>query len=185
MVGVAIRLNADYLEEAKLLLKSGTDVLLLDTARANSKRVQEAVKNIKSKFPKAPLVVGNIDTPEAALMLIKAGAGCLKVGLGPGSACKTREATGVGVPQLTAVASCAAVAKKYGLSLIADGGIRGGAYLSKALVAGANLVMIGSLFAGTDESPGEIFQDDGRRWKMYRGSASAEHQFDRMEFGSL
>ena len=185
MVGAAIQLNADYLAETEQLLKAGTDVILLVIARANAKRVKEAVQKIKSRFPKAPLVVGNIDTPEAALMLIKAGAGCLKVGLGPGSACKTREATGVGVPQLTAVASCAAVAKKYGLSLIADGGIRGGAYLSKALVAGANLVMIGSLFAGTDESPGEIFQDDGRRWKMYRGSASAEHQFDRMEFGSL
>lgn len=185
MVGAAIRLNADYLAETEQLLKAGTDVILLDTARANSKRVRDAVKTIKSKFQSAPLVVGNIDTPEAALMLIKAGADCLKVGIGPGSACKTREATGVGVPQLTAVAACAAVARKYGLSLIADGGVRSGADFAKALVAGADAVMIGSLFAGTDESPGEIFQDEGRRWKMYRGSASVEHQFDRMNSGSL
>ncbi|MBI3046359.1 MAG: IMP dehydrogenase [Candidatus Harrisonbacteria bacterium] len=185
MVGAAVQLNADYLAEAEQLLKAGTDVILLDVARANAKRVKEAVQKIKSRFPKAPLVVGNIDTPEAALMLIQAGADCLKVGVGPGSACKTRETTGVGLPQLMAVVSCAAVAKKYGVSLIADGGIRSGANLAKAFVAGADAVMIGSLFAGTDESPGEIFQDEGRRWKMYRGSASAEHQFDRMESGSL
>lgn len=185
MVGAAVRLNADYLEEARLLLKAGTDVILLDTARANSKRVQGAVKNIKNKFPKAPLVVGNIDTSEAALMLIKAGADCLKVGIGPGSACKTREATGVGIPQITAVASCAAVAKKYDVPIIADGGIKGGNDLSKVLVAGANAVMVGSLFAGTDESPGEVFMDGGQRYKIYRGSASAEHQFDRLKSGSL
>ncbi len=185
MVGVAIRLNSDYLKEVSELLGTGADVILLDTARANSKRVKEAVQKIKSRFPKLPLVVGNIDTPEAALMLIKAGADCLKIGIGPGSACKTRETTGVGIPQLTAIATCAAVVKKCGVPLIADGGIRGGADLSKALVAGANLVMVGSLFSGTDESPGDIFQDEGRRWKMYRGSASVEHQFDRMKSGSL
>lgn len=185
MVGVAIRLNADYADEVAQLTKAGADVILLDTARANSKRVRDATKAIKNRFPHVPLVVGNIDTPEAALMLIKAGADCLKVGIGPGSACKTREATGVGIPQLTAVASCAAVARQYHIPIIADGGIRGGNDVSKALCAGANAVMVGSLFAGTDESPGEVFHDEGRRWKMYRGSASAEHQFDRTKSGSL
>jgi len=184
MVGAGIRFSGDYLAEVAQLVKAGADVILLDTARANSHRVCDATKAIKKRFPKVPLVVGNIDTPEAALMLIKAGADCLKVGIGPGSACKTREATGVGIPQVTAVASCAAVARKYGVPIIADGGIRGGNDLSKSLVAGANAVMIGSLFAGTDESPGEMFHDEGRRWKMYRGSASAEHQFDRMKSGS-
>src|SRR3989344_4367841 len=111
LVGAAIRLNADYLEEMVQLVSGGAAAILLDSARANSRRVRDAVRNIKNKFPAVPLVVGNIDTPEAALMLIKAGADCLKVGIGPGSACKTREATGVGIPQLTAIASCAAVAK--------------------------------------------------------------------------
>lgn len=185
MVGVAIRLNADYLKETAVLIAAGTDVILLDTARANSQRVRESAEKIKRKFPRVPLVVGNIDTPEAALLLIKAGVDCLKVGIGPGSACKTREAAGVGIPQITAVAACAAVAKKYAVPIIADGGIKGGSDLSKALVAGADTVMIGSLFAGTDESPGEVFIDGGQRYKMYRGSASAEHQFERRQAGSL
>ncbi len=186
LVGVAIRLNSDYLKEIEGLLGAEVDVILLDTARANSKRVQEAVRKIKSQFPDIPLVVGNIDTSEAAEMLIKAGADCLKVGIGPGSACKTREATGVGIPQITAVASCAAVARKYGVPIIADGGIKGGADLSKALVAGANSVMIGSLFAGTAESPGDLIDGEGKLlYKLYRGSASKEHQIDRVSSGSL
>jgi len=185
LVGAALRLNAEYLREAELLLAAGTDVLLLDTARANSKRVRDAVKAIKFRFPEAQLVVGNIDTPEAAAMLIAAGADGLKVGIGPGSACKTRDATGVGIPQVTAIVSCAAIARMHSVPIIADGGIKCGADLSKALVAGAQSVMVGSLFAGTDESPGEVFRDANQQWKMYRGSASAEHQFDRIESGSL
>jgi len=184
-VGVTIRLNADYIHEAEELIASGADVLLLDTARANSKLALDATVEIKKKFPKIALVVGNIDTPEAAMMLIKAGADCLKVGIGPGSVCKTREVAGVGIPQLSAIACCAAIAKKKNIPLIADGGIKNGADLSKALVAGANAVMIGGLFAGTDESPGEFFRDANQQWKIYRGSASLEHQFDRIEFGSL
>ena len=185
LVGAALRLNAEYLQEAELLLAAGSDVLLLDTARANSKRVRDAVKAIKFRFPEAQLVVGNIDTPEAAAMLIAAGADGLKVGIGPGSACKTRDATGVGIPQVTAIVSCAAIARMHSVPIIADGGIKCGADLSKALVAGAQSVMVGSLFAGTDESPGEVFRDANQQWKMYRGSASAEHQFDRIESGSL
>ncbi len=185
MVGAAIRLNDDYLDETRSLLEAGADVILLDTARANSKIVCDAVIKIKEEFPDCPLVVGNIDTAEAAYMLIQAGADCLKIGIGPGSACKTRVATGVGSPQLYAVARCAAVAKEYNIPIIADGGIRSGGDLSKAIVAGANLVMMGSLLSGTDESPGDIFLDAGKRYKMYRGSASAEHQYDRMKTGSL
>ncbi len=185
LVGATIRLNSDYLQEARTLWAAGADVILLDTARANSRRVRDAVVAIKKKLPKVPLVVGNIDTPEAAWMLIKAGADCLKVGIGPGSACKTREATGVGIPQLTAIASCAAVARKFNVPVIADGGIRCGADLAKALVAGANVVMLGSMLAGTDESPGKRTYDGGKAFKIYRGSASAAHQFDRIDKGSL
>lgn len=184
-VGVAIRLNGDYLKEVSEFLRAGADVILLDTARGNSKRVREAVKNIKKKFYYVKLVVGNIDTPEAALMLIQAGADCLKVGIGPGSACITREATGVGIPQITAVASCAAVARKFGVPIISDGGIRSGADLSKALVAGANLVMLGGLLVGTDESPGKIVDKKGKKFKVFRGSASEAFQLDRIKEGSL
>ncbi len=141
-VGVTLRLNADYLHEAETLLQAGADVLLLDTARANSKLAQDAVITLKKKFPDTPLSVGNIDTPEAALMLIKAGADCLKIGIGPGSVCKTREVAGVGIPQVTAIASCAAISKKKNIPLIADGGIKNGSDLSKAIVVGANAVMI-------------------------------------------
>lgn len=185
MVGAAIRLNADYLREVEELLKVGTDVILLDTARGNSKRVRDAVKAIKKKFLFTPLVVGNIDTPEAAFMLIKAGADCLKVGIGPGSACMTREATGVGIPQITAVASCVAVARKFDVPIISDGGIRSGADLSKALVAGANLVMLGGLLAGTDEAPGKVIKKKEKKWKVFRGSASEAFQLDRIKEGSL
>lgn len=185
MVGVSIRLNGDYLKETEELLRAGADVILLDTARGNSRRVRDAVKEIKKAFPSVQLVVGNIDTPEAAYMLIKAGADCLKVGIGPGSACKTREATGVGIPQITAVASCAAVAREFGIPIISDGGIRSGADLSKAIVAGANLVMLGGMLAGVDESPGNIKTEKGQKFKVFRGSASKEHQLDRIKEGSL
>ncbi len=184
-VGVTLRLYSHYIHEAEILLKAGADILLLDTARANSELAQNAVSEIKYHFPKTPLIAGNIDTPEAAIMLIKAGVDCLKVGIGPGSACKTRDVAGVGIPQLTAITSCAAITKKKNISLVADGGIRNGADLSKALAAGADAAMIGGLFAGTDESPGELFRDANQQWKIYRGSASLEHQLDRIESGSL
>jgi IMP dehydrogenase len=185
VVGAALRLNTDYMEEAQELLKAGTDVLLLDTARAGSTRVGEATKKIKEEFPESVLVVGNIDTPEEAEYLAQAGADCLKVGIGPGTACKTREETGVGIPQLYAIATCAAVAKKYDVGIIADGGIKNGGTFAKALVAGANAVMIGGLFAGTDEAPGFTFRKGNQLWKTFRGSASLEHQLDRLKTGSL
>jgi len=184
-VGVALRLNSDFLDEAKQLVAAGADVLLLDTARAGSTRVGEAVKKIKKLFPKTTLVVGNIDTPEEVEFLAKAGADSVKVGIGPGAACKTQEETGVGLPQIYAVASCAAAAKKLGMNIIADGGIRNGACLAKALVAGANAVMVGSLLAGTDEAPGILLKKGNQLWKVYRGSASFEHQMDRIKTGSL
>ncbi|MEK9170104.1 MAG: IMP dehydrogenase [Patescibacteria group bacterium] len=185
VVGAALRLNADYMKEAEKLLAAGADVLLLDTARAGSTRVGEAVKNIKVKFKDAILVVGNIDTPEEVEFLAEAGADCVKIGIGPGAACKTQEETGVGLPQLYAIATCVAIAKELGIYAIADGGIRNGACLSKALVAGADAVMIGSLFAGTEESPGITFRKGNQLWKHYRGSASLEHQLDRIKSGSL
>lgn len=184
-VAVAVRLNSDFLKEAEVLLEAGADVLLIDTARANSELARRITAEIKKNFSQSLLIVGNIDTPEAALMLIEAGADCLKVGVGPGSPCKTRQVAGVGIPQLTAIAMCAAVARKYKISIIADGGIRGSDDLAKAIVAGADAVMIGSLLAGTDESPGEMFREGNQQWKMYRGSASLEHQLDRIEFGNL
>lgn len=184
-VGVALRLNSDYMDEARKLVAAEADVLLLDTARAGSIMVGEAVKKIKKAFPKTTLVVGNIDTPEEVEFLAKAGADCLKVGIGPGAACKTQEETGVGLPQIYAVSSCTAMAKKMGVYIIADGGIKNGACLAKALVAGSNAVMIGSLLAGTDEAPGILLKKGNQLWKVYRGSASFEHQLDRMKTGSL
>jgi len=185
VVGVALRLNADYLNEAAELINAGADVLLLDTARAGSTRVGEAIEHLRANFKDAILVVGNIDTPEEVEFLVKAGADCVKIGIGPGAACKTQEETGVGLPQLYAIATCAAMAKKLGIYMIADGGIRNPACLCKALVAGANAVMIGSLFAGTDEAPGDVFWEGNQLWKHFRGSASREHQRDRIESGSL
>jgi len=184
-VGVALRLSNDYVEEAKQLVAVGVDVLLLDTARAGAIMVGEAVKKVKKALPNIPLIVGNIDTPEEVEFLAKAGADCVKVGIGPGAACKTQEETGVGLPQIHAIASCAAVAKKMGIHIIADGGIRNGACLSKALVAGADAVMVGSLLAGTDEAPGVLIKKGNQLWKVYRGSASFEHQLDRIKTGSL
>lgn len=184
VVGATLRLNADYINEALELINAGADIFLLDTARAGSSRVFEAVKKLKTVFD-INLIVGNIDTPEEVEYLAKAGADCVKIGIGPGAACKTQEETGVGLPQLYAIATCVAVAKKLGICAIADGGIRNGACLSKALVAGANAVMIGSLFAGTEEAPGIIFRQGNQLWKHYRGSASLDHQLDRIKSGSL
>ncbi|MCF7835954.1 MAG: IMP dehydrogenase [Candidatus Marinimicrobia bacterium] len=185
MVGATIRLNADYLDEAYSFLEVGADVLLLDTGRANCLRAKNATKEIKNTLPDAQLIVGNVDTPEAAYMLIKSGADGLKIGIGPGSACKTREIAGVGIPQLTAIAMCTAVAREFHVPIIADGGIRSNADVGKAIIAGANTIMIGGLLAGTDESPGETHRDANMLWKVYRGSASLEHQLDRIEEGSL
>ncbi|MBU1091442.1 guanosine monophosphate reductase [Patescibacteria group bacterium] len=184
-VGAAVGLSKNYMLETESLLKAGIDVLLLDTARANCEKVQKATKEIKKVFKKVQLIVGNVDTSEATLMLIEAGADGVKVGIGPGSACKTREVAGVGIPQITAIALCSAIAQKFGTPIIADGGIKFISDIGKAIVAGADTVMIGSLFAGADESPGQLHRDTNELWKIYRGSASLEHQLDRLGNGNL
>jgi IMP dehydrogenase len=149
-------------------------VIVIDTAHAHSKRVIDAATSIKSNFRKANLIVGNVGTAEGAEALIKAGADAIKVGVGPGSICTTRIIAGIGVPQITAIRDATRVAEKYGVSVIADGGIKYSGDIAKALAAGAHSVMIGNLFAGTDEAPGEIVLYQGRTYKVYRGMGSIE-----------
>jgi IMP dehydrogenase len=184
-VGVGLRLSGDHCKEAELLLEAGADVLLLDTARAGSELAVTATRELRKNFPGANLVVGNIDNPNHVALLAEAGADCVKVGIGPGARCKTRLVAGVGTPQLYAIASCAAAAEKLGVRVIGDGGIRGSDDMEKALVAGADAVMLGSLLAGTDESPGELEFERGQLQKKYRGSASKDHQKERIQKGSL
>ncbi|OHB20748.1 MAG: hypothetical protein A2939_00130 [Parcubacteria group bacterium RIFCSPLOWO2_01_FULL_48_18] len=186
LVGATIGAHRNnILSDVDQLVKAGMDVLLIDTARAFADPVEALLKEIRAAFNELPIVVGNIDRPEAALMLIEAGADAVKVGIGPGSACKTREETGVGTPQLTAIAECAAIADEHHIPVVADGGIRVGADVAKALVAGASAVMLGSLLGGSEEAPGEAFYEEGKKWKIYRGSASLEAQLSRMDGGGL
>lgn len=181
-VGATVGISGDFLKEAEALVYAGADIILVDTARGFSTRLEETVKKLKHALGEEfPLVAGNVDTPEGTAMLIEAGADAVKVGIGPGAVCKTREGPGVGTPQLTAIAECAAVCRKLGVALIADGGIRGGADFCKALVAGASAVMMGWMFAGCEETPGEPFYEDGEKWKIYRGSASLEFQLSRQD----
>jgi IMP dehydrogenase len=170
--GAAIGASGDFLERAAELVRMKVDVITIDTAHGHSSRVLQAVRAMKSKFPELDLVVGNIATEEAAKDLIAAGADAIKVGIGPGSICTTRVVSGVGMPQITAILSCAEVSRKANIPLIADGGIKFSGDITKALVAGADCVMIGSLFAGTDESPGETILYQGRTFKSYRGMGS-------------
>jgi IMP dehydrogenase len=172
LCGAAIGVTTDVVERAGALLKAGADVLVLDSAHGHSKNIIECLKNIKSVYPEAQLIVGNIATAEAAKDLIEAGADCIKVGIGPGSICTTRVVAGIGVPQITAICDVAKVATEYGVPIIADGGIKYSGDLPKAIAAGADVIMIGSLFAGCEESPGatEIYQ--GRSYKVYRGMGS-------------
>ncbi|MBI2640672.1 MAG: IMP dehydrogenase [Candidatus Sungbacteria bacterium] len=181
MVGATVGIGKSFSKEAEELVRAGADVILIDTARGFSTRLEDAIKNLRATLGDIPIVAGNIDTPEGALMLIESGADGIKVGIGPGAVCKTREGPGVGTPQITAVAECVAVAQKYGIPVIADGGIRGGAHFCKALAAGASSVMIGWMLAGTDETPGQPFYEDGEKWKIYRGSASLEFQLSRLD----
>ena len=171
-VGAAVGVGADRDERVEALLNAGVDVIAVDTAHGHSRGVIDSVKEIKKKFPDCRVIAGNIATAEAAEDLIKAGADAIKVGIGPGSICTTRIVAGVGVPQLTAISDCARVGKKYGVPVIADGGIKYSGDIVKALAGGANIVMIGSLFAGTDESPGETVLFQGRTYKVYRGMGS-------------
>ncbi|MDP3275989.1 MAG: IMP dehydrogenase [Deltaproteobacteria bacterium] len=171
-VGAAIGVGPDREERTQRLVEAGVDVLVIDTAHGHSKGVLDALRATRTRYPAVPVIAGNIATAEAALALIEAGASAIKVGIGPGSICTTRVVAGVGVPQITAIADCAKVAKQHGVSVIADGGIKYSGDVAKAIAAGADIVMIGSLFAGTDEAPGEIVLYQGRSYKAYRGMGS-------------
>ena len=173
-VGAAIGVGPDQEERVSALLDAGVDVIVIDTAHGHSDRVLAAVAHTKRNFPQIELIAGNVATAEGTRDLIKAGADAVKVGVGPGSICTTRVIAGVGVPQLSAILDCAKVARKADIPLVADGGIKYSGDVTKALAAGADVVMIGSLFAGTDESPGEMVIFQGRSYKIYRGMGSLE-----------
>ncbi len=171
-VGAAIGATGDFLERAQELIARNVDVLAIDTAHGHSSRVMNAVKSIKSKFPEVQLITGNVATYEGAKELISLGVDGVKVGIGPGSICTTRVVSGAGVPQIRAISECARAAREGGVPLIADGGIKYSGDITKAIAAGADCVMIGSLLAGTDESPGETILFQGRTFKSYRGMGS-------------
>ena len=170
--GAAVGVAEDTLERARALVLAGCDVLFVDTAHGHSRGVQEIVRRIRRELPSVQLVAGNVATADGYEALVRAGADAVKVGIGPGSICTTRIVAGVGVPQITAVADCARAAAKAGKPIISDGGIKYSGDLAKALAAGAHTVMIGSLFAGTDEAPGEVILYQGRSYKSYRGMGS-------------
>ena len=171
-VGAAVGATGDYVERASELIRMKADVVVIDTAHGHSMRVLEAIRQMKRRFPDVELVAGNIATEEAARDVIEAGADAVKVGMGPGSICTTRVISGVGMPQITAILNCARVTHEANVPLIADGGIKFSGDITKALAAGADVVMVGSLFAGTDESPGETILYQGRTFKAYRGMGS-------------
>jgi IMP dehydrogenase len=170
--GAAVGIGSDTVDRADGLVAAGVDVLIVDTAHGHSRGVVEMVRRLKKRFPSLELIAGNVATGAATEDLIRAGADAVKVGIGPGSICTTRVVTGVGVPQITAIMDCAAVAAKYDVPIIADGGIKLTGDIAKAIAAGADSVMIGSLFAGLEESPGEKVLYEGRTYKMYRGMGS-------------
>jgi IMP dehydrogenase len=173
-VGAAVGVGSDMEERAEALLKAGADVILIDTSHGHSKNVIDAVRRLKSTFKDIELIAGNVGAAAGAEDLIKAGVDGVKIGIGPGSICTTRIVAGVGVPQLTAIMNCRPVSKKTGVPLIADGGIRFSGDITKAIGAGADCVMIGGLFAGSEESPGELVLYQGRSYKVYRGMGSIE-----------
>jgi len=179
LVGAAIGIRGDYLERAESLVKAGVDILCVDVAHGHLTKTLKAVKNVKNKFPDIPLIAGNIATKEGAKDLVKAGADIIKVGIGPGSVCTTRVVTGVGVPQITAIK----LARQGALNkpIIADGGCRNSGDIVKALAAGANMVMLGFLLAGSSESPGRIFNLNGKLVKNYRGMSSSEAYKDKIK----
>lgn len=172
LVGAAIGVGPDELERAELVINAEVDVVVIDTAHGHSKGVLDAIKVFKKKFPKVELIAGNVATADATEALIKAGADAVKIGIGPGSICTTRVVAGVGIPQISAIMECAEVAAKMDIPLIADGGIKQTGEIAKAIVAGADTIMLGSLFAGTEESPGETILYNGRRHKSIRGMGS-------------
>jgi IMP dehydrogenase len=168
----AVGVGAELAQRASALLEAGCCLLVVDTAHGHSKGVIDAVRLLRQRWPTTPLVAGNVATAEGTVALLEAGADAVKVGIGPGSICTTRVVAGVGVPQLTAVLECAAAAQRYGAPVIADGGIRASGDVVKALAAGAAAVMLGSAFAGADESPGAVFSDERGTWKVVRGMGS-------------
>lgn len=171
-VGAAIGPGPDRRERAQALVAAGVDVIVVDTAHGHSQGVLDAVRDTKREHPEVEVIGGNVATAEATLALIEAGADAVKVGIGPGSICTTRVVAGIGVPQITAVSDCVKVAESRGVPIIADGGVKFSGDLTKAIAAGASCIMIGSLFAGTDESPGELILYQGRSYKQYRGMGS-------------
>jgi len=172
--GAAIGVGSDMLERVQALMRASVDALVIDTSHGHSKNVMDAIRKIKAAFPNCQLVAGNVATESGAKALIDAGADAVKIGIGPGSICTTRIVAGVGVPQLTAIQNCKEISKKTGVPIIADGGIKFSGDIAKALGAGANSVMLGSLLAGTQESPGELVIYQGRSYKAYRGMGSVE-----------
>lgn len=179
-VAAGVGITTDVLDRVTALVEAGVDAIVLDSAHGDSHGVVEALRKIKAVYPELDTVVGNIATAEAAVRLIEAGADSLKVGIGPGSICTTRIIAGVGVPQISAIYDVAKAAEGSGVPVIADGGLRYSGDIVKALAAGGDSVMIGSMFAGTDEAPGEIFEENGRKFKSYRGMGSV----DAMKAGS-
>nr|WP_176720502.1 IMP dehydrogenase [Desulfuribacillus stibiiarsenatis] len=172
LVGAAVGVSKDLEERVEALVKAHVDCIVIDTAHGHSRGVIETVSRIRGMYPDLNIIAGNVATGAATRELIVAGADAIKVGIGPGSICTTRVIAGIGVPQITAVYDCAKVAKEYGVPIIADGGIKYSGDITKAIAAGANVVMMGSLFAGTDESPGETIIYQGRSYKVYRGMGS-------------
>jgi len=172
LVGAAVGVSKDTFERAEALVSHGVDCLVVDTAHGHSQGVLNTVKELRSKYPDLTIIAGNVATGEATRALIEAGASVVKVGIGPGSICTTRVVAGIGVPQITAIYDCASVAREYGVPIIADGGIKYSGDLPKAIGAGATAIMVGSLFAGCEESPGESEIYQGRRFKVYRGMGS-------------
>src|SRR5205809_958916 len=171
-VGAAVGVGADWEERVEALTRAGADLIAVDTAHGHSKNVLDVVSQIRRRYPDLDLAAGNVATTEGTSALIQAGANVVKVGVGPGSICTTRVVSGVGIPQITAIGSCSKAAARYSVPIIADGGIKYSGDITKALAAGAHSVMIGSLFAGTEESPGETILYQGRTYKVYRGMGS-------------
>jgi IMP dehydrogenase len=192
-VGAAIGVSGDYMERAEALVAAGTDVLVIDTAHGHTRSVLDAVVRIRELHSNVQLIVGNVSTVEGTLALIERGVDAVKVGQGPGSICTTRVVTGAGMPQITAISQCAHAAEESGIPIIADGGIRYSGDIAKALAAGGHTVMIGSLLAGTEESPGETILYEGRSYKTYRGmgsigamqQGSSDRYFQNRESGKL
>ena len=172
LVAAAVGVTSDTFERAESLLKAGADAIVIDTAHGHSAGVLRKIAEIRDHFPDVTLIAGNVATAEGTKALFDAGVDVVKVGIGPGSICTTRVVAGVGVPQITAIYDAASIAREYGKTIIADGGIKYSGDIVKALAAGGNAVMLGSMFSGTTEAPGEVFEDHGKKYKAYRGMGS-------------